>query len=114
MIDPGVASVTTGIIAAVVTLVGVLMSNSKQRVTMEIELRNLRDEMTRENEVTRSNVRRENEVTREDVAALSKHVEKHNGIIERVYKLESDSSTMRLRIDELREEIKNTKIGGTE
>lgn len=45
--------------------------------------------------------------------ALAKSVEKHNGIVERTYKLESDMDTMWHRHDELRESVKDLqKIGG--
>lgn len=51
------------------------------------------------------------------IEALTATVEKHNGIIERTYKLESDMSTAFKRIDELKAadeklEHKITKLGG--
>lgn len=43
--------------------------------------------------------------------ALSKSVDKHNGIVERTYKLESDMSTMWRRHDELKDEVKELENG---
>ena len=40
---------------------------------------------------------------------LKEDVEKHNSLIERIYKLESDNSTAFKRIDELRESIKSVE-----
>lgn len=48
---------------------------------------------------------------------LMDDVEKHNKVIERTYKLESDMNTAFKRIDEHRgriERLESTKIGGTE
>lgn len=56
----------------------------------------------------------------EQIAALSAKmddlradVSKHNRVIERTYKLESDSATAFHRIDELRDELHDFKAGGT-
>lgn len=38
------------------------------------------------------------------IEELSRHVEKHNGMVERTYKIESDVATVFHRIDELREQ----------
>lgn len=58
---------------------------------------------------------------RTELANLTKQVEKHNSTVERTYKLESDSSTMWRRIDELRKELERIEAkvdgihaGGTE
>ncbi len=54
------------------------------------------------------------------ITDLRRDVEKHNNVLERVYKLESDSATAFHRIDELRteqhemrEDMNSIKIGGT-
>lgn len=47
---------------------------------------------------------------------LAKQVEKHNSIVERTFKLESDMSTQWRRYDELKERVErleDVKIGGT-
>jgi chromosome segregation ATPase len=44
---------------------------------------------------------------------LRADVSKHNSVIERTYKLESDSATAFHRIDELRDELHDFKAGGT-
>lgn len=48
------------------------------------------------------------------VDELSGRVDKHNGVIERVYKLESDEATMWRRHDELKDELKHLRAGGTD
>lgn len=57
-----------------------------------------------------------------ELTNLTKQVEKHNSTVERTYKLESDSSTMWRRLDELRTEMERLEskidglchVGGTE
>ena len=58
---------------------------------------------------------------RTELANLTKQVEKHNSTVERTYKLESDTSTMWRRLDELRGELERVEskidalhVGGTE
>lgn len=48
------------------------------------------------------------------VDVLSERVEKHNNIIERTYKLETEVDNLYHRYDELHEDFKGFKIGGTE
>ena len=45
---------------------------------------------------------------------LTKTVEKHNEVVERTFKLESDLRTAFKHIDLIRDEVKTVKIGGTE
>lgn len=45
---------------------------------------------------------------------LTKTVEKHNEVVERTFKLESDLHTAFKHIDLMRDEIKDVKIGGTQ
>lgn len=45
---------------------------------------------------------------------LSARVEKHNKVIERTYKLETEVANLYHRYDELHEDYKSIKIGGTE
>lgn len=56
-----------------------------------------------------------------EIKALKEQVEKHNNVLERVYKLETNNKTLFKIIDELRErdekiegKIDDLKIGGTE
>ncbi len=44
---------------------------------------------------------------------LSHDVSKHNSVVERVYDLENKSATAFHRIDELRSDLHDVKIGGT-
>ena len=45
---------------------------------------------------------------------LAKTVEKHNEVVERTFKLESDLRTAFKHIDLMRDELKDVKIGGTQ
>ncbi len=47
------------------------------------------------------------------ITDLRRDVEKHNSIIERTYKLESDTATAFHRIDEIRDDLHEIKVGGT-
>ena len=67
-------SIAVVIIGSVVTLVGVIVSNSRSRAVMELKI----DELTR-------------------------RVEKHNCLIERTYKLEQDMAVIRRDVDALKE-----------
>lgn len=67
-------SIAVAIIGSVVTLVGVIVSNSRSRAVMELKI----DELTR-------------------------RVEKHNCLIERTYKLEQDMAVIRRDVDALKE-----------
>ena len=60
-------------------------------------------------------------VIKTELKALTAQVEKHNSTVERTYKLESDTTTMWRRIDELREELERVedkidalRVGGTD
>lgn len=69
--EPVIASLVTGVL----TLVGVLVSNSKSRAVME-----------------------------QKIEALTRQVEKHNCLIERTFNLERDMAVARNDIDTLKEE----------
>lgn len=43
------------------------------------------------------------------IDGLAERVEKHNGVVERTYKLESDVATMWRRHDELKDEVHDSK-----
>ena len=45
---------------------------------------------------------------------LRRDVEKHNQVVERTYKLETEVDNLYHRYDELRTDVKDVKIGGTE
>ncbi len=70
-------SVLVALVSGVLTLVGVLVSNSRSRAIMEVRI----DE-------------------------LSRHVEKHNNMVERTYKLERDMALARNDIDAIKEEAR--------
>ena len=65
-------SIAVALIGGVVTLVGVIVSNSRSRAVMELKI----DELTR-------------------------RVEKHDCLIERTYKLEQDMAVVRRDVDAL-------------
>ena len=66
-------SIVVAIITGIVTLVGVVMSNSKSRAVMEVK-----------------------------IDALTQKVEKHNQLIERTYELERSVAVMRNDVESLR------------
>lgn len=70
-------SVIAALVTGVLTLVGVLVSNSRSRVVMEAK-----------------------------IDALTKQVEKHNCLVERTYVLERDMAVVRNDIDSLKREEK--------
>jgi outer membrane murein-binding lipoprotein Lpp len=70
-------SVLVALVSGVLTLVGVLVSNSRSRAIMEVRI----DE-------------------------LSRHVERHNNVVERTYKLERDMALARNDIDAIKEEAR--------
>lgn len=67
-------SIAVAFIGGVVTLVGVIVSNSRSRAVMELKI----DELIR-------------------------RVEKHNCLIERIYKLEQDMAVVRRDVDAFEE-----------
>jgi hypothetical protein len=66
-------SIVVAIITGIVTLVGVVMSNSKSRAVMEVK-----------------------------IDALTQKVEKHNQLIERTYELERSVAVMRNDVESLK------------
>lgn len=62
-------------VTRILTLIGVLVSNSRSRAVMELKIDN-----------------------------LTKQVEKHNCLIERIYALEQDVAAVKAEIDNLRKE----------
>lgn len=66
-------TIATAVITGVVTFAGFLITNSKNQAVLD-----------------------------ERIRSLTRAVERHNSVIERTYKLESDMSTMWKRYDELR------------
>jgi hypothetical protein len=69
-------SIVVAIITGVVTLVGVILSNSKSRAVMEVKL-----------------------------DALTEKVEKHNQVLERTYRLERDMAVARNDIADLKGKV---------
>lgn len=67
-------SVIAALVTGVLTLAGVILSNSKSRAVMEAK-----------------------------VDALTRQVEKHNSLVERTYKLEQDVAVVRNDIENLKE-----------
>lgn len=52
--------------------------------------------------------------TEQKLDDLKDQVEKHNQVIERTYRLETEVSNLYYRYDKLRGDVKDAKIGGTE
>ena len=53
-------------------------------------------------------------LTQTEIANLRRDVEKHNNVMERTFKLETEVGNLYHRYDELRDDMKDVKIGGTE
>lgn len=51
---------------------------------------------------------------RVEIKHLIQEVEKHNSVIERTYKLETEVDNLYHRYNEIHDDIKSLKIGGTE
>ena len=66
-------SVVAALVTGVLTLAGVLVSNSRSRAVMEVKIDN-----------------------------LTRQVEKHNRMVERTYALEQDIAVVKAKIDNLR------------
>ena len=71
-----VESIVVAIITGVVTLVGVIVSNSKSQAVMEVK-----------------------------ISALTEKVEKHNHLVERTYQLEQDLAVVRNDVDTLKGKV---------
>lgn len=69
-------SIVVAIITGVVTLVGVIVSNSKSQAVMEVK-----------------------------ISALTEKVEKHNHLVERTYQLEQDLAVVRNDVDTLKGKV---------
>ena len=69
-------SIAVALIGGVVTLVGVVASNSRSRAVMELKI----DE-------------------------LSRRVEKHNSVVERTYRLEQDMAVVKRDVESLEERM---------
>ena len=74
-------SIVVTLIGGVVTLVGVVLSNSRGRAVMEVKI----DELPR-------------------------RVEKHNGLVERTYRLEQDMALVRRDVDALEERAGSERV----
>lgn len=53
-------------------------------------------------------------LTQTEIANLRRDVEKHNSVVERTFKLESEVDNLYHRYDELRTDVKDVKVGGSE
>ena len=69
-------SIAVALIGGVVTLAGVILSNSRSRAVMELK-----------------------------IDLLSKRVEKHNTLVERTYKLEQDMALVKHDVESLEERV---------
>lgn len=85
----------SSIVTAVIAIVGgyVAMKNSNNQKFDELKSQN-------------AELMAQNAAQTAEIRALKEQVEKHNGVLERVYKLESDMRTAFKRIDELKAEDK--------
>lgn len=114
-LNPNFGDVLTLALFVIGGWVAVKNSNNARFTHIESEQASMRTALDQLSEDTRA--------TRDlskQIAALSAkmddlraEVNKHNNVIERTFKLESDSATAFHRIDELRDELHDFKTGGT-
>lgn len=73
-------------------------------------------ELAREKEEKERTIKVHTELAeiRTDIKHLSEEVKKHNNVIERTYILETEVANLYHRYDELHNDVKDVKIGGTE
>ena len=116
-------AIITALISAVVTLVGCIINNSAQQRKNDIEQDKRMTEITHANELNlqqiEASISQKIALLNEKFDELTRKVEKHNGLVERTYKLESDVKLMQEkqsvanhRIDDL--EKKGTAYGAKE
>lgn len=94
-----ITPVASGVISAIVAAFGVYVAITNRLTHLETQQKADRDALMREMQLMRG------------------EVEKHNRVIERTFKMESDLNTAFKHIDEQRNRIsrlENVKIGGTE
>ncbi len=84
-----IASVLTGLIAAIATICNSRMQNDKTQAILRVNLEHYR------------------ESTDSKIESLSARVEKHNGLVERMVKQEMNTEAQWKRIDELRDSIQS-------
>ena len=87
------SNILIGVLALVGTLGGSYMANNKVIVVMQEKLKFLDKKFE------------------ERINNLAARVDKHNQVIDRTYKLESDVRTAFIRLDELRDDIIEIKAG---
>lgn len=91
-------AIITALISAVVTLVGCIINNSAQQRKNDTEQDKRMTEITHANELSLQQIEASisQKIALLDVKfdELTKKVEKHNGLVERTYKLESDVKLM--------------------
>ena len=93
-----IAPIASGVISAIVAAFGVYVAITNRLTQLETQQRADRDALMREMHLMREDI------------------EKHNTVIERTFKMESDLHTAFKHIDENRERIsriENIKIGGS-
>ena len=101
---PYIAPVVTALLAAGATYAAMMSQLSELKVRVEHVEKQQMDIHALSNQI--AGLAAKVDDLREDVG-------KHNNIIERTFKLESDTKTAFHRIDELRDEVHDMKIGGT-
>jgi uncharacterized coiled-coil DUF342 family protein len=114
-ITPYFGGIVSALIATITAWVALKTSYEKRFTNIETKLA-AQDERVH-HALTEAEISRELTVQIASLSAkmddLAKSVDKHNDIVERTYQVESNLKTAFHRIDELREEIHDMKIGGT-
>ena len=97
----------SAIVAALVAVFGSYSATKRAAEDRERE----RDKADKERDIK---MQTELAEIRTDIKHLSDEVKKHNNVIERTYKLETEVANLWHRYDEIHSDMKDVKIGGTE
>lgn len=91
-----IVALITGGLALVGTIVTVRSSSARQRVERQ-------EDLAKSNEKIRGDLAEYRAATDAKIDALKEQVEKHNGVVERTYRLEEQSKTLFQRYGEVHE-----------
>lgn len=89
-----IAALITGGLAFLATAITVRSQNSKSRSEIAADLK-------KQQQKIESDLAKHEAVSKERIETLTKEVEKHNGVIERTYKLEKDVSNLFHRFEDM-------------
>jgi len=91
--------IIVALISSGLTLIGVIIANRRSNTEMMAQIR-------QESEVSDVRIQGQIDVIRQEIVDLSKHVEKHNNMIDRTYKLETRMGIVETQIDSIKDDSK--------